>query len=200
MSDIKVSVVVPVYNVEKFLRTCLDSAAKQTLKEIEVICVDDGGTDGCPAILDEYAEKYPTFKVIHKENEGYGVAMNTGLNMATGEYFSVLESDDFFMPDTLEILYRTAKEFDADIVRSDYFDLTTTKDGNINLKVRQMSSNFSYYYRLICPNEEKEVYQFVMHNWTGIYRIAFLREHGIQYNTTPGASYQDNGFLWANHS
>lgn len=191
----KVSIVIPVYNVAPFLRQCLDSAVNQTLKEIEIICVNDGSTDSSPEILEEYAAKDPRVKIINKENSGYGASMNRGLQMATGEYFAVLESDDFCMLDMYETLYKTAKQFDADIVRSDYFDYTT-KNQQINLKAMQMSTRYSYYYRSICPNEEQEVYLFVMHNWTGIYKMSFLREHQIQYNETPGASYQDNGFFF----
>lgn len=191
----KISVVVPVYNVENFLRPCLDSAKNQTLEDIEVICVDDGSTDSSGAILDEYAAEDPRFIVIHKENGGYGKAMNTGLDHARGKYFCILESDDLIMPDTYEILYKAAEQFGADVVRSDYFDLTT-KNGKINLVAKQLSRDFSYYYRLICPNREKEVYSFVMHNWTGIYNREFLEKHQIRYNETPGASYQDNGFYF----
>lgn len=199
MTHPKVSIVIPVYNVEKFLVECLESAINQTMKEIEIICVDDGSTDNCANILDSYAEKDSRIKVIHKTNAGYGAAMNTGLDAATGEYFSILESDDFFMIDTCEILYRTAKEFDADIVRSDYFDYTT-KYGKVNLVAKQMTNDYSYYYRLICPNKEKEVYTFVMHNWTGIYKMSYLKEKQIRYNETPGASYQDNGFFFQTFS
>jgi len=191
----KISIVVPVYNVQKFLRQCLDSAVNQTLKEIEIICVDDGSTDSCGRILDEYAEKDDRFVIIHKENGGYGKAMNTGLDIARGEYFCILESDDFFMADTCETLYKIAKEFDADVVRSDYFDYTT-KNNKINLVAKQMANDYSYYYRLICPNKEREVYSFVMHNWTGIYKMSFLNDKKIRYNETPGASYQDNGFFF----
>lgn len=191
----KVSVVIPVYNVAPFLRQCLDSAVNQTLKDIEIICVNDGSTDSSPEILQEYAAKDPRVKIINKENSGYGASMNRGLKMASGEYFAVLESDDFCMLDMYETLYRTAKQFDADIVRSDYFDYTT-RNQQITLKVQQMSQKYSYYYRPICPNDEQDVYLFVMHNWTGIYKMNFLRENNIMYNETPGASYQDNGFFF----
>lgn len=191
----KISVVIPVYNVERFLRQCLDSAVNQTLKEIEIICVDDGSTDGSGKILDEYAAQDNRVRVIHKENAGYGSAMNIGLDNATGEYFAILESDDFIMKDAYEMLYRAAKQHDADIVRSDYFDYTTSY-GRVNLQVKQMSTDYSYYNRLICPNKENEVYTFVMHNWTGIYKVSFLRKCSIRYNETPGAAYQDNGFYF----
>lgn len=191
----KVSIVIPVYNVAPFLRQCLDSAVNQTLEDIEIICVNDGSTDSSPDILQEYAAKDSRIKVINKENSGYGASMNQGLQIATGEYFAVLESDDFCMTDMYETLYRTAKQFDADIVRSDYFDYTT-RNQQITLSAKQMSKQYRYYYRPICPNEEQEVYLFVMHNWTGIYKMKFLRQNNIRYNETPGASYQDNGFFF----
>jgi glycosyltransferase involved in cell wall biosynthesis len=191
----RVSAVVPVYNVEKFLRPCIDSALAQTLEDIEIVCVDDGSTDSCPQILDDYAAADPRVKVIHKENGGYGMAMNHGMDAATGEYFAVLESDDFIQPDSYEILYRAARRFDAQVVRGDYFDLTTF-NGKAMLQARQMTHDSTYYYRPICPNDELEVYGFPMHNWSGIYRMDFLRANGVRYHETPGASYQDNGFFW----
>ena len=79
----KVSVVIPVYNVEKYVRECLDSVQKQTLEELEIICIDDGSTDCSGAILDEYAQKDSRFHVVHKKNEGYGKAINTGMDLVT---------------------------------------------------------------------------------------------------------------------
>ena len=119
------SVAVPGYNVEKYLPRCIESALFQTLEDIEIICVDDGSTDGCGAMLDEYARRDSRVKVIHQPNGGYGKAMNAGLRAATGEYFAVLESDDFILPDAYEILYANARKFDADIVRADYYFFNT---------------------------------------------------------------------------
>ena len=79
----KVSVIIPIYNVEKYLKECLESVIDQTLKDIEIICVDDGSPDNCPRICDEYAQKDNRIKVIHKENGGYGSAVNRGLEEAT---------------------------------------------------------------------------------------------------------------------
>ena len=195
MSAPKVSAVIPVYNVQEYLPLCIESALAQTLQDIEIICVDDGSTDACPQMLDDYAARDPRVKVIHQPNGGYGKAMNVGLRAATGEYFAVLESDDFIMPDAYELLYKAAKQFDADVVRADYYDLTTV-NGKPMLDHKQVTKDYSYYNRLICPNEELEVYGFVMHNWTGLHRIAYLREKDIWYHETPGASYQDNGFYF----
>ena len=120
MSKPKVSVVIPVCNVETYLRECLDSALAQTLRDIEIICVDDGSTDSSPAILDEYAAKDSRVKVIHKPNGGYGHTMNVGMDAATGEYFAILESDDIIKPNMYEVLYGLAKANDVDVIKSDH--------------------------------------------------------------------------------
>ena len=190
-----ISAVVPVYNVQNFLPECLDSALAQTLKDIEIICVDDGSTDQSPVILDEYTKKDPRVRVIHQKNGGYGKAMNTGLAVATGKYIAVLESDDFILPDAYETLFANAEKYDADVVRANYYRLTT-KNGQSYLQSQQLTKDYSWYYRLICPNDELETYLFVMHNWTGIHRRSYLMEKDIRFNETPGASFQDNGFFF----
>ncbi len=113
----KVSIIVPVYNTEKYLVKCLDSLVNQTLEEIEVIAVNDGSTDGSQNILDMYAEKYPEkIRCIYQENAGQSAARNNGLKLATGEYIYFVDSDDFIDPETCELLYSHAKEKDLDIL------------------------------------------------------------------------------------
>ena len=97
-----VSVLVPICNVERYLDQCLESARMQTLKDIEVICINDGSTDGSLDIINSYVNRDPRFKVIDKPNSGYGDSMNKGLEMASGKYVSILESDDFLDPEALE--------------------------------------------------------------------------------------------------
>ena len=104
-----VSIVVPVCNVEKFLGECLDSVINQTLKEIEIICVDDGSTDHSLEILREYEKKDSRIIVITKPNSGYGNTMNVGTDAASGEYVGIVESDDYVKENMFEILYKTAK-------------------------------------------------------------------------------------------
>lgn len=111
----KVSVIIPIYNVEKYLRKCLDSVVNQTLKDIEIICVDDGSPDNCGAILDEYALKDNRIKVIHQENKGLSGARKAGMEIATGDYLAHIDSDDFVEKDYLHTLYTSAKEYNADI-------------------------------------------------------------------------------------
>ncbi|SFL66609.1 Glycosyltransferase involved in cell wall bisynthesis [Methanobrevibacter olleyae] len=113
---VKVSVIVPVYNVEKYLKECLDSIINQTLKDIEIICIDDGSTDNSLSILESYAEKDDRIKIISQENQGQGVARNTGLDNAVGNYIYFIDSDDFLELNALEELYNIAYEKSLDFV------------------------------------------------------------------------------------
>ncbi len=115
MEKYKVSVCVPVYNTEPFLKETLDSLLNQTLKEIEIVCVNDGSTDHSLEILKEYEEKYQNIKVISQENQGLGGARNTGIDHATGEYVGFFDSDDLAEPEMYETLYNLAKIENADI-------------------------------------------------------------------------------------
>jgi glycosyltransferase involved in cell wall biosynthesis len=119
--DIKVSVIVPVHNVEKFLRQCLDTLISQTLAEIEIICVNDGSSDGSGAILDEYAAKDGRIVVVHQENLGQSVARNRGMDLAKGEYIGFVDSDDWVDLNYFEKLYDVAKKYDADISCCSFF-------------------------------------------------------------------------------
>lgn len=103
-----VSVIIPVYNVDKYLRECLDSILAQTLQEWELICINDGSTDGSSAILAEYAAKDNRINVIKQQNRGQGAARNIGLKQAVGEYIYFLDSDDYLVPDALERLISVA--------------------------------------------------------------------------------------------
>ncbi len=111
----KISVVIPVYKVEKYLKRCLDSVINQTYKNIEIICIDDGSPDNCPAILDEYAKKDNRIKVVHQKNMGLSGARNAGIDLAKGEYIGFVDSDDYIAPDMYEKLYNALIKEDADI-------------------------------------------------------------------------------------
>ena len=116
----KVSIIVPVYNVEKYIRKCLDSLINQTLRDIEIIIVDDGSPDHSPEIIDEYAAGDSRIKVIHKENGGVSRARNDGLAQADGEYVFFCDSDDWLENDAMEQMYSSAMENHADVVISDF--------------------------------------------------------------------------------
>ena len=195
----KVSVVVPVYNVEDYLNEALDSLTNQTLEEMEFVCVDDGSTDGSLAILREYAALDGRIRILDGPNGGYGRAMNRGIDAARGEYLGILEPDDFVSHDMFGSLYRRARKADADLVKADFYRFKTNPDGSLReerVRIVGGRRNLGYYNRVLCPVEEQKVFRFEMNIWSGIYRLDFLRRWNIRLNETPGASYQDNGFFF----
>ncbi len=115
MSEL-ISVVVPVYKVEKQLSRCVDSLIRQTYDNIEIILVDDGSPDGCPAICDGYAKKDSRIKVIHRQNGGLSAARNSGIEAASGEYIAFVDSDDYVADDYIDFMYRMAVLNNADVV------------------------------------------------------------------------------------
>lgn len=117
---VKVSIIVPVYNVEKYLRKCLDSLVNQTLKDIEIICINDGSTDDSLNVLQEYASGHLNVIVIDQENQGVSIARNNGINKAQGDYIGFVDPDDWVEPDMFKILYEKAVKTGVDIVECDY--------------------------------------------------------------------------------
>lgn len=113
---VKVSVILPIYNEEKYLAQCLDSICGQTLKEIEIICVDDGSTDSSPQILETYAQKDSRIQLIRQKNRFAGAARNKGMEHAAGKYLSFLDADDYYAPEMLEKMEQEAEKSQADIV------------------------------------------------------------------------------------
>lgn len=119
----KVSIIIPVYNVEKYIRKCLDSVVNQTLRETEIILVNDGSKDASGVICQEYADRYPNISYFYQENAGSAAARNCGLDHAQGEYVGFVDSDDWIEPDMYEKLYETAKaNQDTDIVMCRVFE------------------------------------------------------------------------------
>lgn len=128
--NVKISIVVAVYNLEKYLPRCLDALVNQTMQDIEILCVDDGSTDSAPQIIEEYQKRYPEkIKVFHKENGGEFTTRNYGLEKAQGEYVTFVDTDDYVEPNWAEKLYNAAKENDADLAVCGFerIDLATNK-------------------------------------------------------------------------
>lgn len=182
----KISVLVPVYNVAIFLRQCMDSIINQTLKDIEIICINDGSTDDSLEILKMYAQKDLRIKIIDKKNTGYGHSMNMGLQAATGEYIGIVESDDFVEPDMFAQLYSAAINSEAEIVKSNYIEYKNGENYFVEL-LKDMK-----YQQNISPNQDMFYKQATI--WSAIYKRSFLLKNNICFNETPGASYQDTAF------
>jgi len=183
----RVSVVIPVYNIAPHLRQCLDSVVGQTLRDIEVICVDDGSTDESPAILEEYKEKDCRVQVITQNNAGPGAARNTGLNRATGEYLIFLDSDDWFEPELLERMVSRAEESAADVTicKAVEFDTNTGKElpSEWMLKTKYLPGD------VFAPGDVADwMFQFTYGwPWDKLYRTGFVRETQLRYPPLPNS-------------
>ena len=186
----KVSVIVPVFNVKKYLKECLDSILSQTIDEIEIICGDGGSTDGSLEILEEYSQKYPNLKYITKERSGYGESVNDCVKMAQGEYIGLVESDDLVKEDMFEELYAIAKKNDLDWIKGNVIFFYSNEKDN---RVEKIAADCEYG-KVLYPQEEYGPYRSGLRTWAGIYKKSFLIDNDIFHNETPGGSYQDVGF------
>lgn len=177
-----VSVIIPVYNVEKYLNQCLDSVLNQTLQDIEVICVNDSSTDGSLAILEEYAKKDERVTVVTQPNSGAGAARNKGLSLAAGKYLSFLDSDDFFEPDMLELAYNKAEEDKADFVvfQSDqyYTDKKKFVEVSWTLREKELPPYTPFNHRQMTDNVFKV---FVGWAWDKLYNREFVLRNRLQF-------------------
>lgn len=193
----KVSVLVPICNVERYLEECLDSLVAQSFTDFEVLCINDGSTDGSLAIIHRYMEADARFRVIDKPNSGYGASMNMGLANAIGEYIAILESDDFFEPNALELLVDAAERNQSDVVKADFYLYWSTpqeRDELFRIVDEQEVG------RTMRPIDDLAIFFRKPSIWSALYRSSFLRDNGIDFLETPGASYQDAGFnfkVWA---
>lgn len=202
MGTPKVSVIVPVYNVEEFLEQCLESILNQSLQEIEVIVLNDGSTDGSAAIVDAFAAKDSRVRVVHKANEGYGATCNKGLDLATGEYVGIVESDDFIHEDMYRDLYAYALKLGAEVVKGPFFEhypekleFVETIDGYtkgyvFNGYLSEVMPEQTLYSLHTCPC------QLATHQsiWAGIYKRDYLDVNQIRFLEVPGAGHVDIGF------
>lgn len=189
----KVSVIVTVYNGEDYLEECLNSLTSQSLKDIEVIVVNDGSTDKTIDILTSFEHKDPRVKAINKANTGYGNSMNLGIAAATGEYIGIVDSDDYCEPLMYEDLYTLATTHDLDFVRSDFSRFVDIEGRRVFDRHTVCPEGISYE-TVFDPSSDSKYLDIYMLGQPGIYRKQFLTDKEVILNETPGASFQDNGF------
>lgn len=191
MKTPSVSIIIPIYKVEKYLKRCVESVLEQALSDLEIILVDDGSPDQCPEICDEYVKLDIRIKVIHKENGGLSSARNAGMRIATGKYIFFLDSDDWLEKDGMQILYETAEKYQVDFVR--YRAIRSGWPGMeenapcIVEDVRELQEGLYDKKRII-----NEIYPRLLATpqltmgaivgaWGSLYRTDFLRENGLEF-------------------
>lgn len=174
----KVSVIIPVYNVEEYLRQCLDSVINQTLKEIEIICVDDGSTDSSLEILKEYAAKDHRITLITQQNLHAGVARNAGLTVAKGEYLSFLDSDDFFELNMLEETYNKAIKDNSDIVIFNFYNYD-----NISKTEKTSYAYDKKFLNTFSPKKFKDYIYFISTPapWNKIFKSSLIKNESLKF-------------------
>ena len=180
MSNIKVSIIVPVYNTEKYLRDCLDSLVNQTLSDIEIVVVNDGSKDSSPDIISEYVSAYPDkFVYASQSNSGQAVARNNALKMCTGDYIGFLDSDDVAKPTMFEKMYDAAIATSSDLVVCDYEYITNTK--SITKHVKTFS------------NQKDMFIDCFVDPWNKLYKSDVLKSNDVTF--PEGYFYEDTGWF-----
>lgn len=187
ISTPKVSIIIPVYKVEKYIDRCIQSVINQTLKEIEIILIDDGSPDRCPRICDAYAIKDKRIKVIHKNNEGLGFARNTGIKIATGDYIAFVDSDDYIEPNMYSDLIEIASKFTLDTVFSGYFRENNNHSTQISEVEKITFFNNEEITNVFLANmiatdiRIKKERQYAMSVWRGIYSKRIIDKYHILF-------------------
>lgn len=202
MNDI-VSVIVPIYKVEEYLDRCVNSIVNQTYKNLEIILVDDGSPDRCPQMCDEWKKKDSRIKVIHKLNEGAGLARNKGLENCTGKYICFFDSDDYLNPDTVEKCVKTAGKYSSDIVlfgaaevdlngnvlNNTDFDLGNTYFENEAVTENLLSELISHDFR------KGREHNFHFSLWTGFFSSKLIKKNNLTFLSEREIFSEDSYFL-----
>lgn len=193
-SAIYISIVIPSLNVAKYMEECLESVTGQTLKEIEILCIDAGSTDGTLQIIERYVSEDPRIRLVESDKKSYGYQVNMGIREARGQYIGIVEPDDYIDKAMYQNLYsHTGNDF-PDFIKGGYTEFADLKGRKVYAKAGR-SRLADVFEQLIFFDDAKEKGILdINHIWSGIYRKEFLLEKNIRLNETAGASYQDISF------
>ena len=189
----KVSVIVPVYKVDKYLTQCLNSIVNQTMEELEIIIVDEGDHDRCREIIDFFEAHDPRIIAPHRKNGGYGASCNLGMDMARGEYLAIVESDDYIEPEMYEEMYAYAKALDADVVKTPYSECFANGEKH-DCPYRRYIANSVPLNMCFSVKEYGALMEVHASLWSGLYRTNYMRENNIKFIQAKGGAYVDLGF------
>lgn len=196
--DALVSVIVPTYNTEAFLDQCLNSIRNQTHRNLEILCINDGSTDGSLNIMKAHAAEDPRVRIIDKENGGYGAGCNRGIDEATGAWISIVEPDDWVDPTMYEDMLSFAAQFDQpiDIVKTPWWDIKYWDDPATEKAYPCMlTSRISRSRSPFTVHEQPNLLAYHPGIWSAIYRREFLIQKNVRFPEYPGAGWADNPFL-----
>lgn len=184
-----VTVVLSIYNVAPYLNRCIESVVGQTYQNLEILLIDDGSPDNCPAICDEWAQKDSRIRVIHKQNAGLGMARNTGIENATGEYICFFDSDDYIAPETIEKAYTLAEKEESDVVVFGYHGVDNQNNVKYSFAPNHPKKVFTgtevleeFFPDFMAPNpHKKEPRRFYMSAWVLLYSTELVHECGWKF-------------------
>ncbi len=194
----KISVVIPVYNVEKYIEECLESVISQTFTDTEIICVDDCGTDGSMSVVERYAQQDSRIKILrHDKNKGLGAARNTGIEEAKGEYIFFLDSDDYILPDTLKNLYENAVRTKSDIT---VVHVEAFADDDSEETIKRVTESNKWLDKLVqdnfkvtVDNYQKSIMELNCLAWGKLYKKDFIQNNNLRF-IEQKVMHEDNGF------
>ena len=193
---IAVSVIMPSLNVVSYIDETIQSVRDQSIRNIEIICIDAGSTDGTIDIIKKHAEQDNRIKYYPSEVRSYGYQLNLGLKLASGKYVGIVETDDYVDSQMYESLVAVAEKDSLDFVKADYMAFITQDNGERFYLKRENFDDKSIYNKVIYPKEYPEVATADWYNCQGIYRLEYIRDNKIEFSETPGAAFQDIGFLY----
>ncbi len=192
----KVTVIMPSLNVAAYIEKSLKSVMGQTLRDIEILCIDAGSVDGTFEIIEKLAQEDCRIKVIRSDKKSYGYQVNLGIAKAAGEYVGIVETDDYIDSRMYETLYENAVAAGfPDIVKCGYTAYWTARDGELVFKERRISGDPAFYKKTVKPADIPFLAAEDWYLWSGIYKGSFLSENDIRLSESPGAAFQDIGFL-----
>jgi len=188
----KITVIMPSYNVASYIRECIQSVVNQTLKDIEILCVDAGSTDGTLDILKEYEKRDKRIRLIKSDKKSYGYQVNLGIKQARGKYIAIVETDDYIIPQMYEVLLPVAEKNNVDVIKANWDNFYEIE--NKRYFESQYMTKENVYNRIININENSNLFLCDIMVWRGLYNKQFLIQNNIFFNESQGAAYQDYGF------
>lgn len=190
---VKVSVILPSLNVAKYIGECLNSVVGQSLKDIEILCVDAGSEDGTIEIIKDFVKKDKRVRLILSDQKSYGHQVNMGIDLSNGEYIGIIETDDFISRDMYERLYDYAKTLDADVVKAPYYDFYNKNNKQLCYFYDELNHRIPIG-QCFSMKEHGELLAYHPSIWSGIYKRKYLNEKSIRFIEAKGAGYVDVPF------